>query len=344
MVAGGAGYIGSHTAYQLLEHDHIVTVVDNLCNGFRWAVPKRAQFFVGDVMDSNFIAQVVAKNKIEAVIYFAAHLDAAESVLNPVKYYKNNVSTFIHFFETCANAGIKNFIFSSSAAVYGNVDGAATEESTIDPINPYGRTKAMAESILKDLSSAMNFSFVILRYFNVAGAHPDGLTGQSTPNATHLIKVACEAAVGLRKGVTIFGTDYPTPDGTGVRDYIHVHDLAQVHCLSLEYLAAGKNSDVFNCGYGQGYSARQVVNTIRRISGQDFMVCDGPRRGGDAAMVIADPSKLKRRLGWVPELNDIELICKHSLLWEINGARPSNGRDFVRVADSFHKRVDVKDA
>jgi len=317
LVTGGAGYIGSHTSHQLVEAGHEVVVLDNLYSGFEWAVPKQAKFIKGDIADVSVVQKVIRENGIEVIFHFAAHVEVPESVSDPLKYYRNNTVGSQLLLQTAFAEGVRKFIFSSTAALYGDAKTpVVNEESPITPLNPYGTSKWMTEMILRDLAKASDFRYIALRYFNVAGARLDLKTGQSTPRATHLIKVACEAAVGKREKVLIMGTDYPTPDGTGVRDYIHVEDLAHAHLLALDHLAKGGGSDIFCCGYGHGYSVRDVVNTMKKVSGVNFKVEEGPRRAGDSSLIVADSSKIKRVLGWKPQHDDLAVICKTSFAWE----------------------------
>jgi UDP-glucose 4-epimerase len=326
LVTGGAGYIGSHTAHQLVEAGHQVTVLDNLYSGFEWAVPEQARFVRGDISDAALVQRVIRgekpEDKIDAIVHFAAHIEVPESVTDPLKYYRNNTVGSQILIQTAFAEGIRKMIFSSTAALYGDAQTPlVNEESPIAPLNPYGTSKWMTEMILRDLSKATAlggdaFRYVALRYFNVAGARLDSKIGQSTPRATHLIKIACETAIGKRDKMFIMGTDYPTPDGTGVRDYIHVEDLARAHLLALEYLDRGGDSDIFCCGYGHGYSVRQVIDTMKKVSGVDFKVEEGPRRPGDSSMIVADSSKIRRILRWTPQCDDLALICKTALDWE----------------------------
>jgi UDP-glucose 4-epimerase len=315
LVTGGAGYIGSHASHQLVEAGHEVTVLDNLYSGFEWAVPKEAQFFRGDVGDLELVKKILTSRNIEAVMHFAAHIEVPESVSNPMKYYGNNTSKAQFFIQTAYELGVKKLIFSSTAAVYGNAKTAqVSEKSEVAPINPYGRSKWMTEMVLEDLAHSSEFKYIALRYFNVAGARLDGRVGQSTPRATHLIKTAAECAVGKREKMFIYGTDYETPDGTGVRDYIHVEDLVGAHLLALNDLS--KTSNVFNCGYGHGFSVRQVIEMMKKVSGVNFKVEEGPRRAGDSSMVVADASKIQKALGWKPRYDNLETICRTAFEWE----------------------------
>lgn len=318
LVTGGAGYIGSHTAQKLIEAGFEVAVLDDLSTGFKEAIPAKAQFIQGDVTNLEFVTNVLKSQKIEAVIHFAAKLIVPESVEKPLLYYKNNTSGVMTMVEAMKSAGVRKIVFSSTAAVYGDAstDGLVNEETPTAPLNPYGHSKLMSEQILKDADPAYGISSVRLRYFNVAGASLDGKNGQRTANATHLIKVSSEAACGKRAQVGVFGTDYPTSDGTGVRDYIHVEDLADLHVLALKYLNDGGASDVFNCGYGEGFSVKQVIETIKKVSSVDFKVVEEPRRAGDAATLVADSRKVRKTFQWSPQRNNLELICKSAFEWE----------------------------
>lgn len=316
LVTGGAGYIGSHVVRQLGEAGHKVIVLDNLSTGFREAV-LHGELVVGDTGDRAFITQLLRTHDIDSVLHFAAHIVVPESVSNPLKYYGNNTSNTRELLAACSAAGVKHFIFSSTAAVYGipaNMECA--EDSPLAPINPYGRSKLMSEWMLQDLAAASDLRYGVLRYFNVAGADPEGRIGQSTPKATHLIKVACEAAVGKRDHIDIFGTDYDTPDGTCIRDYIHVEDLAHAHLLALKHLKNGGDSLTANCGYGHGYSVREVLDTVQRIAGTKLDVREAPRRAGDPPALIARADRIRGLLGWTPRYNDLDTIVGHALAWE----------------------------
>jgi UDP-glucose 4-epimerase len=308
LVTGGAGYIGSHVVLQLVARGERVVVLDNLSTGYREAV-RGAELVIGDTGDAPLVARVLAQHRVESVIHFAAHIVVPESVAHPLKYYGNNTCSTRALLECCTAAGVGHFIFSSTAAVYGSPpEGYAAEDSPLAPINPYGRSKLMTEWMLEDLGAIGALRYGILRYFNVAGADSDGRIGQSTPQATHLIKVACQAAVGKRESVSIFGTDYPTPDGTGVRDYIHVEDL--------DALRAGSDSFTINCGYGRGYSVREVLAAVSRVSGQTLKVIEGPRRPGDPATLVARADRIRDRLDWRPQRDDLDLIVRTALEWE----------------------------
>ncbi|MGE5084771.1 MAG: UDP-glucose 4-epimerase GalE [Bacillota bacterium] len=319
LVTGAAGYIGSHAVNSLLKADYEVVAYDNLSTGFRSAIPSQVKFIDGDIRDTGLLTRVLEENKIQAVLHFAAKLKVPESITKPLEYYDNNISGTISLIQACKTANVNKIIFSSTAAVYGTAnghDGLVSENSIISPINPYGSSKLMAERILQDAETAHGVKSVILRYFNVAGAAVDGKNGQRTADASHLIKVASEAACGKRQQVQVFGTDYPTKDGSGVRDYIHVEDLIDAHILALQYLIQGGESQIMNCGYGRGYSVLEVIEAMRRISGTPFGVMTQERRAGDAPHLVADASKLKKLLGWTPKRDDLDLICRTSFEWE----------------------------
>ncbi len=319
LVTGGAGYIGSQTSQKLLEAGHSVVVYDNLSTGFKNAIPEGADFVFGDVRDRLMLSRIMKDKAIEAVIHFAAKLIVPESIEKPADYYENNTLGVVALTQACIENNISKIVFSSTAAVYGNANHGAQmicENAKTEPINPYGYSKLMAEQILFDCEKAYGIKTVSLRYFNVAGAALDGKNGQRTKNATHLIKVASESACGKRPTLDLFGTDYPTQDGTCVRDYIHVEDLADLHVLALNYLVAGGRSEVFNCGYGKGFSVREVIRAVKKVSGVDFAVDEKPRRPGDAASLVADSSKVQRAFGWSPTRNNIELICRSAYQWE----------------------------
>lgn len=316
LVTGGAGYIGSHVVQQLRARDERVVVLDDLSSGFRDAV-RDAELVVGNVGDRELVQDLLAERGIDTVLHFAAHTVVPESVADPLKYYGNNTSATRSLLASCAASGVRHFVFSSTAAVYGMpASGTADEDTPTEPINPYGRSKLMSETMLRDLSSAGPLRHVILRYFNVAGCDPQGRIGQSTRNATLLIKVACEHAVGKRDRLSVFGTDYDTPDGTCIRDYIHVDDLAAAHLGALDHLRAGRDSLTLNCGYGHGYSVREVIDTLQRILGRGLNVEELPRRAGDPPALIARSERLKQVLGWRPRHDDLEFIVRTALDWE----------------------------
>lgn len=316
LVTGGAGYIGSHVVRQLGERGERIVVLDNLSTGFRENV-LYGELVVGDTGDAELVERVLREYEVRAVLHFAAHIVVPESVSNPLKYYLNNTANTRNLLACCERAGVEHFIFSSTAAVYGipaNIPVAET--APLEPINPYGRSKLMSEWMLRDVAAAGGMKHVILRYFNVAGADPEGRIGQSTPEATHLIKVACEAVTGQRDQVAIFGTDYPTPDGSGVRDYIHVEDLAAAHLAALDYLRTGADSTVLNCGYGHGYSVREVLDMVQRVAGCKLNIVESPRRLGDPPALTADAARIRETLGWQPKYDDLELIVNSALAWE----------------------------
>jgi UDP-glucose 4-epimerase len=318
LVTGGAGYIGSHTSLALMEAGYEVVVYDNLSTGVRKAVLPPARLVVGDLKEVDRLDSLMALERFSAVIHFAASIVVPESVENPLLYYKNNTVNTALLVELAVAHRIPHFVFSSTAAVYGMPEiMPVTEDSPVDPINPYGRSKLMDEWILEDSAKAYpDFRHITLRYFNVAGGDAQGRVGQSTPDATHLIKVSCQAALGRRPHLAVYGTDYPTPDGTGVRDYIHVSDLADVHVLALKHLERGNPSETLNCGYGHGYSVREIARTVRSVSGVDFAIVESPRRAGDPAEIVADPSRLMSRFRWTPRHDDIEAIVRTALAWE----------------------------
>jgi len=316
LVSGGAGYIGSHVVRQLGEAGERIVIIDNLSTGFEDAI-LYGDFVKGDIGDKDLVSRVLKDYDVDSVIHFAAHTIVPESVTNPLKYYGNNTCNSRNLMECCRDAGVKNFIFSSTAAVYGIPDtDSASETSPLSPINAYGTSKLMTEWMLRDLSAVTELDHVALRYFNVAGCDLEGRIGQSTEKATLLIKVACEAAVGKRDQVYIFGTDYPTPDGTGVRDYIHVEDLASAHLKALEYLRNGGESATLNCGYGHGYSVREVLDTVEKINGKKLDIVEEERRAGDPPALIAEAESIREVTGWQPKYDDLDIIVKTSLEWE----------------------------
>ena len=323
LVTGGAGYIGSHVVRMLTDTGRPVVVLDNLSTGFADAV-LGAELVVGDTGDRELVDRVLADHGVDTVLHFAAHTIVPESVSDPLKYYGNNTCCTRSLLECCARAGVRHFIFSSTAAVYGIPDAPyCTEDSPLSPINPYGTSKLMSEMMLRDLGAASDMRHVILRYFNVAGSDPGGRIGQSTEKATLLIKVAAEVAVGKREQLYVFGTDYPTPDGTGVRDYIHVDDLADAHIKALDYLQGGGASVTLNCGYGHGYSVREVIDAVNRVNGTPIKVREEPRRPGDPPALIAKADRARSVLGWEPRHDDLDFIVKTSLDWERRLLEPS---------------------
>ena len=316
LVTGGAGYIGSHTALQLRARGERVVVLDDLSRGFRQAVLD-TPLVVGKVGDRDTVLELLRTHGIDTVMHFAAFTIVPESVREPLKYYGNNTCATRTLIECCLEAGVKNFVFSSTAAVYGiPAEGIASESTPTSPINPYGTSKLMSEWVLRDVAASSALRYVALRYFNVAGSDTSGRIGQATPNATLLVKMACETAVGKRPGISIFGTDYATPDGTGVRDYLHVEDLAAAHLDALTYLRGGGASTTLNVGYGHGYSVRQVLAAVERIAQVKLRVEEQPRRAGDPPALVAKADRIRSDLGWRPRLDDLDTIVRTSLEWE----------------------------
>jgi UDP-glucose 4-epimerase len=317
LVTGGAGYIGSHMALELVDAREPVVVLDNLSTGVAWAVPQAATFVEGDAGDQALVERLIRSHGVDAIIHFAGSVVVPDSVSDPLGYYRNNTVTSRALIESAVKGGVRHFIFSSTAAVYGMTGlEPVAEDARLQPMSPYGSSKLMTEIMLADAARAHDMQYVALRYFNVAGADPKGRGGQSTPRATHLIKVACEAVLGKRSHLDVYGTDYPTPDGTCLRDYIHVTDLTRAHLAALRHLRAGGSSDVFNCGYGRGFSVLDVVDAVKRAAGRDFPVRRVPRRPGDPAVVIASAGKISKVLGWVPHHDDLDGIVAGALKWE----------------------------
>src|SRR5499427_1949412 len=299
LVTGGAGYIGSHMVHALVDAGERVVVLDNLATGFDWAIAKGASLVIGDVGDRPCVAALIAEHRVDAIVHFAASTVVPDSVHDPLGYYHNNTVNSHALIESAVKGGVRHFIFSSTAAVYGNPERVPVrEDDATEPTSPYGSSKLMTEVMLRDAGSAHGLRHVILRYFNVAGADPLGRTGQSTKSATHLVKVSVEAALGLRPKVDIFGTDYPTADGTCIRDYIHVSDLVAAHALALRHLRTGGASMTLNCGYGHGFSVREVIDTVKRVAGIDFTVVAAPRRHGDPAAIVAASQRIRDILRW----------------------------------------------
>jgi UDP-glucose 4-epimerase len=317
LVTGGAGYIGSHMVQALLDAGERVVVLDNLTTGFDWAVAKGAPLVIGETGDQARVAALIAEHRVDAVIHFAASIVVPDSVRDPLAYYRNNTVNSRALIETAVKGGVRHFIFSSTAAVYGNPERVPVrEDNPTVPMSPYGSSKLMTEIMLRDAGAAYGLRHVILRYFNVAGADPLGRLGQSTKGATHLIKVAVETALGLRPKMDVFGTDYPTPDGTCIRDYIHVSDLVRAHADALAYLRGGGTSTTLNCGYGRGFSVLDVIKTVKRVSGVDFKVELAGRRPGDPAQIVAASDRIRSLLQWQPHFDDLDTIVTHALAWE----------------------------
>src|SRR6516165_10169388 len=317
LVTGGAGYIGSHMVLELLDAGERVIVLDNLSTGLQRAVPDGVPLIVGDTGDQVLVSRLIREYEVQAIIHFAASLIVPDSVRDPLAYYRNNTVNSRALIESAVNGGVKHFIFSSTCAVYGNPKKLPVSEDTPTlPISPYGSSKLMTEIILRDASNAYGFDHVSLRYFNVAGADPKGRAGQSTKAATPLIKVAVEAALGLRTKVEVYGTDYPTPDGTCIRDYIHVSDLCRAHLDALRYLRSGGQSMTFNCGYGRGFSVLEVLDTVKQVSGISFPIVIAARRPGDLTQIVAETQLIRQTLGWQPRFDDLAIIVSHALAWE----------------------------
>jgi UDP-glucose 4-epimerase len=317
LVTGGAGYIGSHMVHALVESGESVVVLDNLSTGFKWAIPASVDLVVGETGDQPQVARVIAEREISAIIHFAASIVVPDSVADPLGYYRNNTVNSRALIECAVKGGVKQFIFSSTAAVYGNpARTPVSEDDALAPMSPYGSSKLMTEIMLRDAAAAHDLHYVILRYFNVAGADPKLRTGQSTRGATHLIKIAAETALGKRARMSVFGTDYPTADGTCIRDYIHVTDLVRAHSDALAYLRAGGSSATLNCGYGHGFSVLEVIDTVKRVSGVDFAVDLAGPRPGDPAQIVARSDRARDLLGWQPQFDDLATIVRHALAWE----------------------------
>ncbi len=317
LVTGGAGYIGSHMVHELNDAGERAVVLDNLSTGFRFLLPGGVPFVTGSTGDRDLVADVIRNHQVSSIIHFAASIVVPESVADPLGYYRNNTMNTCLLLDAAVAGGVKQFIFSSTAAVYGNAEHVPVrEDAATRPISPYGTSKLMSEIMLHDTANARDLRFVILRYFNVAGADPKGRTGQATPAATHLIKVACEAALGKRDKLQIFGTDYPTPDGTCIRDYIHVSDLVRAHSSALAYLRRGGANATFNAGYGRGASVLEVLEAVRRASGRDFPVEVAGRRAGDPPELVADVGRIRATLDWRPQYEDLDTIVSHAFSWE----------------------------
>lgn len=317
LVTGGAGYIGSHMVLELTDREERPIVVDDLSTGFAWAVDPRAQLIEGDIGDGPFMERVLKEHRIREIVHFAAKIVVPDSVADPLGYYLANTMKTRNLIEAAVRCGVEHIVFSSTAAVYGNPPvNPVGEDTAPNPMSPYGMSKLMSEIMLRDASAAHGFTYAVLRYFNVAGADPAGRTGQSTPNATHLIKVAVQTALGQRPHMDVFGTDYETRDGTCVRDYIHITDLVAAHTAALRHLRGGGENVTLNCGYGQGYSVLEVIDAVKRVSGVDFTVNLVPRRPGDPAKIVAGAEKIRRQLNWQPQNDDLDQIVSQALAWE----------------------------
>src|SRR6201994_3012576 len=317
LVTGGAGYIGSHMVLALAEAGESVVVIDNLSTGFSTSLPEGVPLFIGDAADENLVEGVIAAHGVESIVHFAGSVVVPESMRDPLGYYRNNTMTTRSLLNVAVKAGVSRFIFSSTAAVYGNPDHMpVSEDAPTRPLSPYGSSKLMTEIMLHDVASAHGMNYVVLRYFNVAGADPLARIGLATVGATHLLKIAVEAATGQRAKIDVFGTDYPTPDGSCIRDFIHVSDLAQAHRSALAYLRNGGASVTLNCGYGRGYTVLETIEAVKRVSGRNFAVQYAPRRPGDIMSMVADTSRLRATLNWTPQYDDLETIARHALAWE----------------------------
>lgn len=326
LVTGGAGYIGSHMVQALVEAGESVVVIDNLSTGFSQFLPQGVPLFIGDAGDENLVEGVIAAHGVESIIHFAGSVVVPDSMRDPLAYYRNNTMTTRSLLNAAVKSGVRRFIFSSTAAVYGNPDQVPVPESApTRPLSPYGSSKLMAEIMVHDTASAYGMSYIALRYFNVAGADPQARMGLATVGATHLLKIAVEAATGQRAKIDVFGTDYPTPDGSCIRDFIHVSDLAQAHRAALSYLRTGGASMTLNCGYGRGYSVLETIEAVRKASGRNFAVQYGPRRPGDIMTMIADTSLIRSTLDWTPQYDDLETIAWHALAWEEKLSRERQG-------------------
>jgi UDP-glucose 4-epimerase len=326
LVTGGAGYIGSHTVLALAEAGEDVVVIDDLSTGFSAYLPEGVPLFIGDAGDENLLEGVIAQHNIESIIHFAGSVVVPESMRDPLGYYRNNFMTARNLLNVAVKRGINRFIFSSTAAVYGNPDQVPVpEHAPTRPLSPYGSSKLMTEIMLHDVASAYGMQYVTLRYFNVAGADPQARIGLATVGATHLLKIAVEAATGQRAKIDVFGTDYPTQDGSCIRDFIHVTDLSQAHRSALAYLRNGGASTTLNCGYGRGYSVLETIDAVRRVSGRSFAVQYAPRRPGDIMTMVADTSRIRSLLDWKPQYDDLETIAAHALAWEDKLFRERHG-------------------
>jgi UDP-glucose 4-epimerase len=326
LVTGGAGYIGSHTVRALTDAGESVVVIDNLSTGFSQFVPEGVALFIGDAADENLVEGVISAHQVETIIHLAGSVVVPDSMRDPLAYYRNNTMTTRSLLNAAVKCGVNRFVFSSTAAVYGNPDHVPVpEHAPTRPLSPYGSSKLMTEIMLHDVAAAHGMNYVVLRYFNVAGADPQARIGLATVGATHLMKIAVEAATGQRAKIDVFGTDYPTPDGSCIRDFVHVTDLAQAHRAALSYLRGGGTSMTLNCGYGHGYSVKETIEAVRRISGRNFAVQYAPRRPGDIMTMIADTTLIRWTLNWTPQYDDLEAIAAHALKWEEKLFRERHG-------------------
>jgi UDP-glucose 4-epimerase len=333
LVTGGAGYIGSHMVHALVDAGESVVVIDNLSTGFSAFLPEGVPLFIGDAGDENLVEGVIAQHNVESIVHFAGSVAVPDSMCNPLGYYRNNTMTTRSLLNAAVKGGVNRFIFSSTAAVYGNPEQVpVAEHAPTRPLSPYGSSKLMTEIMLHDTASAHGMSYVVLRYFNVAGADPKGRVGLATVGATHLLKIAVEAATGQRARIDVFGTDYPTPDGSCIRDFIHVSDLAEAHRSALSYLRGGGQPVTLNCGYGRGYSVLETIETVRRVSMCNFAVTHAARRPGGIMTMVADTSRIRTLLDWTPHYDDLETIATHALAWEEKLSRERGG--FTRQAES----------
>src|SRR6266700_2967712 len=326
LVTGGAGYIGSHMVHALAEAGESVVVIDNLSTGFSTVLPEAVPLFIGDAGDENLVEGVIAQHGVDSIVHFAGSVVVPDSMRDPLGYYRNNTMTTRSLLNAAVKSGVSRFIFSSTAAVYGNPEQVPVPETApTRPLSPYGSSKLMTEIMLHDVAAAHGISYAVLRYFNVAGADPLARIGLATVGATHLLKIAVEAATGQRAKIDVFGTDYPTPDGSCIRDFIRVSDLAQAHRAALSYLHGGGRSATLNCGYGRGYSVLETIEAVRRVSGRNFAVQYSPRRPGDIMTMVADTSRIRAALDWTPQYDDLDTIAAHALAWEEKLSRERHG-------------------
>jgi UDP-glucose 4-epimerase len=333
LVTGGAGYIGSHMVQALAEAGESVVVIDNLSTGFSAFLPEGVPLFIGDAADENLVERVISAHGVESIIHFAGSVVVPDSMRDPLAYYRNNTMTTRSLLNVAVKCGVNRFIFSSTAAVYGNPDQMPVPENApTRPLSPYGSSKLMTEIMLHDVASVHGMNYIVMRYFNVAGADPKARIGLATVGATHLLKIAVEAATGQRAKVDVFGTDYPTPDGSCIRDFIHVSDLAQAHRAALSYLRGGGASTTLNCGYGRGYSVIETIEAVRKVSGRNFAIQHAARRPGDIMTMVADTRRIRNLLDWTPQYDDLETIAAHALAWEEKLSRERNGAELRAVS------------